>query len=93
MKTWIHSIGQRCGGCGQMILAGAPLRIITTSGQTWKLYRGECCADESAPELMPLPERTSRIVPMLHVASGADALPFDWKERAAGGREPGEDDE
>jgi hypothetical protein len=29
----------------------------------------------------------------MHVTAGADALPFDYKQAAAGEREPGEDDE
>jgi hypothetical protein len=56
------------------------------------LKRCAACADEPVPADLPPLAEPEPIVPMAHIRTGPDALPFDYK-MASAGREPGEDDE
>lgn len=72
--------------------------LITFAKTKRTLVRCAPCAKhagygEPPPDLPALVERVLP-PPMVKLAhAGVGALPFDWKARSAGEREPGEDDE
>ena len=61
MKTWTRapSGGQLCGRCGQLVVEGSALLIVTGTS-TWRFFRCAACAalslGESAPREIPAPE-------------------------------------
>lgn len=61
-----------------------------SGGSDVTLRRCAACAGEPVPaDLPPLAERTP-IVPMAHLRTGPNVLPFDYKQAQAG-RDPGEE--
>jgi ribosomal protein S27E len=93
MRTWSRAAcDQKCGRCGQRIERGDPLQTLRFHSGTFVKVRCKNCGTEPAPaDLPPLVERQVAVRPMLHIASGASALPLDWKARALGERDPGEE--
>ena len=90
MRVWGRApIVCFCGLCRHRIERGEPLLSITVPGLKRVLVRGSCCG-EAPPDLPPLVERVEpEPIPLVHVASGLDALPLDFKSAAANDREPG----
>jgi hypothetical protein len=68
-----------------VIATGAPLQFIDI-GRV-RLIRGGCC--EPAPPDLPAVIETAAADPV--VQRLASVLPFDWKARSTGDREPGEE--
>lgn len=99
MRTWTRNPNGAaiCGGpCTNMMRKGEPIleiRIPRKDGGPDRVFR-RCiaCAGEPVPAGLPPLTEQAPIVPMGHLRTGPDTLPFDYK-LAAAGREPGEDDE
>ena len=67
-------------------------KFPNSRGRETTLRRCATCAGEPVPEHLPALMEQAPIVPMAHIHTGPNALPFDYK-MAAAGREPGEDDD
>lgn len=66
--------------------------LLTITGPGWVKLRCRLCAGEPVPkDLPPLVDPQVALKPMVPIRTGLDALPFDFKTRAAG-RDPGDDD-
>jgi len=79
----------RCGLCRRSIPRGAALLRITVPGMTRVFLRcGDCI--EAPPDLPPLVE-PAPLQPTPLVRFTPHMLPLDFKARAAGDREPGEE--
>ena len=99
MRTWARvRLATACGGCGAIVLTGAPMLLLTMPGLTTPKCRCAACAGEAPPELPPLadhPVRSPTPARPAFTKLGAltKTLPFDYKSAQSGEREPGEDDE
>lgn len=95
MKAWRRAVvTTRCGKCGRQVNIGDPLVVITLAKVKRRLWRCVVCGEmgEPVPDLPPLIVHSpvgGR--PMVHIRTGLDALPLDFKARASNEREPGED--
>ena len=82
-----------CGLCARVIRRGDPVLLLTLPGLTRVKRRCSNCAGEAPPDLPAIVEvvipSPTPMVPVRRLAG----LPFDWKIRQAGEREPGCDDE
>lgn len=86
-------VAGRCGGrCGQRYQVGDAVLELRVPELANRFYRCEACAGEPAPDLPPLASRPIDRTPLVHIASGPNTLPLDWKSAGAGEREPGADD-
>lgn len=97
MRTWTRAIDVTlCGGpCGHRIQTGDPMLEIRLDilSKSRRLLRCVRCAGEPVPvDLPPLFSKTIQPTPtaLVHIATGANALPLDWKSAGAG-REPGQE--
>ena len=97
MRTWARvRLATACGGCGAIVLTGAPMLLLTMPGLNTPKYRCSTCAGEATPDLPPLAEHP-RVVPtparpaFTRIGALAKTLPFDYKMAQAGEREPGEE--
>lgn len=72
---------------GRQVALTTPLSDDTARPESWSVRKVRCeaCAGE------PVVERAATFTPLVHVAVGAGCLPLDWKQRATGDREPGEE--
>ena len=87
-----------CGGCNRELHRGDPLLEIEfefLGGQTIHCWRCDRCEGPAPPDLPELVERDHRITPtpLLRLVP---KLPLgttlaDWRMRAAGDRDPGEE--
>jgi hypothetical protein len=95
MKAWCRAvIDTYCGGCGRLVHQGDPMVAITFPKVRRRLWRCVSCADmgEPVPDLPPvIVHAPIEGRPFVHIRTGLDALPFDFKAKAANEREPGED--
>jgi hypothetical protein len=94
VRTWRRAFtDERCGHCRKPIAIGDPLlELHITAIKSPKLRCPTCAGYPPPDDLPPLVERVPiPVTPMAHIRTGADALPFDFKARAAGEREPGEE--
>jgi len=94
VRTWIRATGQTlCGLCRfRFIQVGEPMVVVTVPGLTLKRYRCQACEGAAPPDLAPLvPRELPTFKPFVHVLTGTDALPLDFKSAAVGEREPGEE--
>ena len=81
-----------CGGpCHHRMRKGDPMLEIRINGMKSPFRRCAACAGEPVPDDLPPLKEPEPIMPMVHIRTGFDALPFDYKQAQAG-REPGEDD-
>jgi hypothetical protein len=91
MRQWTRTRRDlRCGYCNRRIAAGDPVFQLSI-GLLVKI-RGVCCAGaapDDLPPLEPLPRVDAR--PFVPMRSFADMLPLDYRSRASGEREPGEE--
>lgn len=91
-RTWTRALRpMRCGSCGAELARGVPIQQIRFERIKVTRTRGECCAEGKPPADLPaLIEhqaiQSSKLTPRL-----ATSLPLDWKARATGEREPGEE--
>lgn len=82
--TWRRApIACVCGGCGAAIAADTLVGAVAVPGLRRRLLRCPACRtpDDPAPALVAAPLPFARFT--------AAGLPFDWKARACGDREPG----
>jgi len=100
VREWARaSVDTVCGGphaTFTLIRKGDPVLVLKGPGYGreaagFRKVRCVKCAGPAPADLPPLEEHTVTIRPMLHLRSGAGALPFDYKAAQAGEREPGED--
>jgi hypothetical protein len=94
MRRWTRATSayvRTCGSCGTVIPAGDPLQEWTLPGVRRTRIRCRACAvGPVPPDLPPLcPEPAW--APLVPIPVGAHVLPFDYKARAAGDRDPGEE--
>ena len=102
MRTWTRrSPEPHCGACGLELSAGDLVQLIAVPGtkrakvRCWDCAEGPIPAEvpESAPVLPPrVTHQESPPARRKGITAVADVVK-DWKVRAAGEREPGEDDE
>lgn len=96
MRTWRRAFtSESCGLCRKAMAPGDPVLVLTIASIKRPIVRCPGCAGYPPPDdLPPLPVRTpiptTSFVP---IPTGPDALPFDYKQVAAGDREPGSDDD
>lgn len=99
MRTWTRcpEKAKLCGGpCTNTIRLGEPMLQLRVGEKGRVLVRCAECAQRGGygsppPDLPALVERVAP-APMVKIAhAGVGALPFDWRKRAAGEREPGEE--
>jgi len=99
MKAWDRiAVPTLCGGCGRTLAAGDPVLVITRPRGTAKalrFLRCDRCEGPAPPELPALVVRDNTITatPLRRLAP---LLPLgtplaDFRARAAGDREPGEE--
>jgi hypothetical protein len=96
MRTWTR-VAMRstlCGRCGRDLVQGDPVLCIAIGGGR-ALRRCEQCEGPAPPDLPAFIERTHAIPP-LPLRRLVPAVPrgprlVDWRARAAGEREPGEE--
>jgi hypothetical protein len=94
MKSWSRADGELfCGLCRRAIRIGEPYATLSADGHSWRKLRCAECAGEPVPDLPPLePLETRTDIPteaMTPLRSIAKASPFDYRNAAAGEREPG----
>lgn len=91
-RTWGRAVMVlRCGLCGASIPKGDPLVRVRVPVLKRALYRCKACVGPAPSNLPALVERElGPFKPFVHILTGADALPLDFKAAAAG-REPGEE--
>jgi hypothetical protein len=99
VRTWTRASQKEtiCGGpCTHPMRKGDPLLEIRIAGinggKDILLKRCATCANEPVPEDLPPLAEPEPIVPMAHIRTGVNALPFDYKSAQAGReREVGEE--
>lgn len=96
MRTWKRApFLCLCGLCRGDIAKGAPvleIRVTYGGARSASLHmRCEKCMGPAPPDLPAFVERAPEFTPMVHILTGPGALPFDFKSRATGEREPGEE--
>lgn len=95
-RTWTRAESPKiCGHCrgARVIKVGEPMVVFTLPGSSLKRYRCQSCEGPAPPDLAPLvPRAAPTFKPLVHVLTGPDALPLDFKHAAAE-RVPGEDDQ
>lgn len=92
-RTWTRAtLVEHCGLCGHEIPSGEPVLLLKLPLLKRALKRCKGCVGPAPPDLPAVIERRERptFKPFVHIATGTDALPLDFKSAAAG-REPGED--
>lgn len=98
MRIWERRpIGVKCGRCGSKIPIGDPVQFITADAR-WSVKttfaRCRHCAEGKPPADLPaLVSPQVAIEPSPMVRAGKVKLPFDYRLRQSGEREPGSDDE
>jgi hypothetical protein len=99
MQTWTRVVvATLCGGCNRQLTVGDPVEVREFAYHGGPLiHRVRCdrCAGPAPPDLPALVEREHRITPtpLLHIVPKRPlgvGLP-DWRARAAGDRDPGEE--
>jgi hypothetical protein len=96
MRAWARArVGRLCGGCGAPLEVGDPILVITIARGTRPPRHFIRCAACEGPAPPDLPA-------VVATAPGATGPPLiyppgwpyggaDWRARASGAREPGED--
>lgn len=95
MKAWTRAtIATYCGACGAHVPAGELLIAWHVRGVSRPLWRCVVCAEAGdAPADVPAPQRPQWFrTDLQQIRTAATAHPIDVKSRAAGEREPGDDD-
>lgn len=91
-REWTRAaLDKLCGLCGELIEKGEPMLELTIAGISNPKPRCKVCAGPAPPNLPPLVEHMPAFTPMVHIVTGPDALPLDFKHAQAGEREPGEE--
>lgn len=69
------------------------MQVWTLPGVRRQQIRCEACAGPAPADLPPLEVRAPEVAwrPLVPIPTGVGVLPFDFKARAAGDREPGEE--
>ncbi len=58
MRAWERvTYSERCGGCGNLLVADSPMQTISRHGLQRKLIRCVLCADGEPPSDLPIRER------------------------------------
>jgi hypothetical protein len=100
MRTWKRVIvATLCGGCNRHLSKGEPvLEIEITYGaraRTVRRVRCDRCEGPAPPDLPVLIEKTNAITPRpmtrFHPTLPLGTPLADWRARASGDREPGEE--
>lgn len=85
MRTWRRFDGEKlCGRCAQPIYRGQPFLEIQLPSVHERLTRCIDCAEESVPADLPPLTTPEPPKPMMHVPSGPNTLPLDFKPRQTG---------
>jgi hypothetical protein len=99
VRTWRRVlVATLCGGCNRHLVKGDPIEYTEFAyhgGRPIRRVRCEQCAGPAPPELPHFVERSNAITPtpLTHIVP---RLPLgtplaDWRARASGEREPGEE--
>lgn len=92
-RRWARATYQmQCGGCGATLVPAAAIQLIRFIDIVVEKVRGECCADGPPPVDLPALEVPPEIQPPRRVVELPRRVSLDWKARAGGHREPGEED-
>ena len=103
MTTWIRAtVSTQCGACNAIIAIGQPAQYVRLPGIQRVRYRCEACAGPAPPDLPAVTDPPA--VTLLAATTTAQSravfesaqaiagrLPIDFRARAAGDREPGEE--
>ena len=94
MRTWTRVVTRStmCGRCGRELLQGDPVLCIAVNGGR-ALRRCDRCEGPAPPDLPPFVERADpiRLPPLTKLVPPSAARVVDWRARASGEREPGEE--
>lgn len=89
MRTWARArrVGL-CGHCGKSYQRDEPIQLLT-AGRVVKV-RCRQCADGAVPD--DIPDNAVAVAKLTRAAvTMPGLLPLDWRRRASGDREPGEE--
>lgn len=98
MRTWRRvAVATLCGGCNRILAKGDPVLAIefVFQGRTTRRVRCDRCEGPAPPDLPLLVERSNAITPTpmqrIHPVLPLGTPLADWRSRASGDREPGEE--
>lgn len=89
MMQWSRvQLVAKCALCGHSLRDGEPIFVVTTPRTKRAFNYCADCKGPAPPDLpltrAPLQRGTKRMLPV-----GKIVLPFDWKQKQSGEREPG----